>query len=174
MRDAPDPVAARRSVGEWLSDAFGVEDPWVRPRPAVERRDVVLAGVVGLVGVVSLELARSLGVFEDVGGPVWLQVLAVLSGAALLVGRRRWPLTVALLAAAHMVVVGVAMPMVMGQFTLQVAYFIAFLSGVAWARDRRAMVAEVRGATLVALPVVVVYLILQRHFIRGMVEGAVK
>ncbi|AYY14115.1 carbohydrate ABC transporter permease [Actinobacteria bacterium YIM 96077] len=30
------------------------------------------------------------------------------------------------------------------------------------------------GATLVALPVVVLYLILQRHFIRGMVEGAVK
>jgi raffinose/stachyose/melibiose transport system permease protein len=30
------------------------------------------------------------------------------------------------------------------------------------------------GATLVALPVVAVYLILQRHFIRGMIEGAVK
>jgi raffinose/stachyose/melibiose transport system permease protein len=30
------------------------------------------------------------------------------------------------------------------------------------------------GATLVALPVVVVYLFLQRHFIRGMVEGAAK
>jgi raffinose/stachyose/melibiose transport system permease protein len=30
------------------------------------------------------------------------------------------------------------------------------------------------GATLVALPVVFVYLILQRHFIRGMVEGSVK
>jgi raffinose/stachyose/melibiose transport system permease protein len=30
------------------------------------------------------------------------------------------------------------------------------------------------GATLVAVPVVVVYLVLQRHFIRGMVEGAVK
>jgi raffinose/stachyose/melibiose transport system permease protein len=30
------------------------------------------------------------------------------------------------------------------------------------------------GATLVALPVVVVYLFLQRHFIKGMVEGAVK
>ena len=29
-------------------------------------------------------------------------------------------------------------------------------------------------AVLVALPVVVVYLFLQRHFIRGMVEGAVK
>jgi raffinose/stachyose/melibiose transport system permease protein len=30
------------------------------------------------------------------------------------------------------------------------------------------------GATLVALPVVIVYLFLPRHFIRGMVEGAVK
>lgn len=150
MRDAPDPAPARRSVGDRLSDAFGVEDPWVRPRPGVERRDVVLAAAVGLVGVVSLELARSLGAFEDVGGPVWLQVLAVLSGAALLVGRRRWPLTVALLAAAHMVVVGVAMPMVMGQLTLQVAYFIAFLSGVAWARDRRAMVA-VMGVIVVVM-----------------------
>ncbi|MGA8047321.1 MAG: histidine kinase [Dermatophilaceae bacterium] len=150
MRDAPDPAPARRSFGEWLSDAFGVDDPWVRPRPPIERRDVVLAGVVAVVGVVSLELARSLGMFEDVTGPVWLQTLAVLSGAALLVGRRRWPLTVGLLAAVHMVVVGVAMPMVMGQFTLQVAYFVAFLSAVAWARDRRAMVA-VMGVIVVVM-----------------------
>ena len=127
-------------MGARLSDAFGVEDAWVRPRPPIERRDIVLAGVVAVVGVVSLELARSLGLFEDVDAPVALQSLAVVSGAALLVGRRRWPLTVALLAAAHMVVVGIAMPMVMGQFTLQIAYFVAFLSGVAWARDRRAMV----------------------------------
>jgi raffinose/stachyose/melibiose transport system permease protein len=30
------------------------------------------------------------------------------------------------------------------------------------------------GAVIVALPVVILYLFLQRHFIRGMVEGAVK
>jgi raffinose/stachyose/melibiose transport system permease protein len=30
------------------------------------------------------------------------------------------------------------------------------------------------GATIVAVPVVVVYLFLQRHFIAGMLEGAVK
>jgi raffinose/stachyose/melibiose transport system permease protein len=30
------------------------------------------------------------------------------------------------------------------------------------------------GATIVALPVVIVYLFLQRHFIAGMLEGAVK
>jgi signal transduction histidine kinase len=38
-----------------------------------------------------------------------------------------------------MVVVGVTMPMVMGQFTLQFVYFLAIFSGVAWARDRRSM-----------------------------------
>lgn len=150
MRDAPEPAPARRSSGEWLSDAFGVDDPWVRPRPPIERRDVVLAGVVAVVGVVSLELARSLGMLEDLTAPVWVQTLALVSGAALLVGRRRWPLTVGLLAAVHMVVVGVAMPMVMGQFTLQVAYFVAFLSAVAWARDRRAMVA-VMGVIVVVM-----------------------
>lgn len=141
MPDAPAPRAARRPLGEWLGDAFGVEDPWVRPRPRLGRTDIVLAAVVAVVGVVSLELARSLGVFEDLAAPAWVQSLAVLSGAALLVGRRRWPLTVGLVAAGHMVVVGVAMPVVMAQLTLQVAYFVAFLSAVAWARDRRAMVA---------------------------------
>jgi raffinose/stachyose/melibiose transport system permease protein len=30
------------------------------------------------------------------------------------------------------------------------------------------------GAVIVAVPVVVVYLVLQRHFIRGMVDGAIK
>jgi raffinose/stachyose/melibiose transport system permease protein len=30
------------------------------------------------------------------------------------------------------------------------------------------------GAVIVAVPVVVVYLFLQRHFIRGMVDGAIK
>jgi signal transduction histidine kinase len=149
MRPAPVPPV-RRPLGEWLSDAFGVEDAWVRPRPAIERRDIVLAGVVAVVGVVSLELTRSLGAFADLRAPVWLQLLAVLSGATLLVGRRRWPLTVALVAAGHMVVVGVAMPMVMTQFTLQVAYFVAFLSAVAWARDRRAMVA-VMGVIIVVM-----------------------
>lgn len=140
MRDAPTLAPARRSAGERLNAAFGVDDPWVRPQPAIERRDVVLAAVVAVVGVVSLELSRSLGLFEDLHVPIWVQTLAVVSGAALLVGRRRWPLTVGLVAAAHMVGVGVAMPMVMSQFTLQIAYFVAFLSAVAWARDRRAMV----------------------------------
>ena len=79
-----------------------------------------------------------------------MQSLAVLTGAALLVGRRRWPLAVAALAAAHMLVVGLTMPAVMGQFTLQLVYFVAILSGVSWARDRRLMMGVI-GAIVLAM-----------------------
>lgn len=138
MSAAPD-AAARPGLGERVGAAFGVDDPWERPRPSIARRDIVTAAVVAGIGLVSLELVRSFGTFDELWAPVWVQWLATLSGALLLVWRRRWPLTVALLAAAHMLVVGIAMPMVMGQFSLQAAYFVAFLSAVAWARDRRAM-----------------------------------
>jgi signal transduction histidine kinase len=123
-----------------LLDAFGVDDPWERPRPEVGPQDVVLAAAVAALGLLSLELVRSSGGIEHTSALVWAQWLVVLSGAALLMGRRRWPLTVAALAAAHMFVSGVTMPEVMGQLPSQIVYFVAILSGVAWARDRRAMV----------------------------------
>ena len=135
------------TLSERVLDAFGVDDPWERPRPAVGRQDVVWAGAIALLGVVSLELVRSGGDLEHTTAPVWSQWLVVLSGAGLLVGRRRWPLVVAILAAAHMFVSGVAMPEVMGQLPSQIVYFVAILSGVSWARDRRAMMIVV-GAIL--------------------------
>lgn len=123
-------------VLEW----FGVDDTWERPRPAIGRQDVVLAASVGAIGLLALELVRSSGGFEHTDAPIWAQWLAVSSGAVLLLGRRRWPLTVAGVAALHMFVAGVTMPQVMSQMSLQSVYFVALLSGVAWARDRRAMV----------------------------------
>ncbi|HMM94239.1 histidine kinase [Phycicoccus sp.] len=140
---------------------FGVGDPWERPRPRVGRADVVWALVIGIFGLVSLELVRSVGVLKDLDSPWWLEWLAVLTGAALLVGRRRWPVTVAALGAAHMVLVGVTMPVVMGQFTLQVVYFVALMSGVAWARDRRWML------VVVALIVVVMFTWIALQFAVG-------
>lgn len=130
-------------LSQRLLEWFGVEDAWERPRPPVGRPDAVLALTVESVSLLALELVRSSGGFEHTDVPVWAQWLAVSSGAALLLGRRRWPLTVALLAAAHMFVAGVTMPEVMGQLSLQIVYFVALLSGVAWARDRRAMVVVV-------------------------------
>jgi signal transduction histidine kinase len=130
----PMPSPSQR-VLEW----FGVDDTWERPRPVVGRQDVVLAASVETVSLVALELVRSSGGLEHTDVAVWVQWATVSTGAALLLGRRRWPLAVALLAAVHMFVAGVTMPEVMGQVSLQIIYFVALLSGVAWARDRRAM-----------------------------------
>jgi signal transduction histidine kinase len=123
-----------------LLEWFGVDDAFERPRPPIGRSDVVLAAGVEAVSLLALELVRSSGGFENTDVPVWTEWFAVSSGAVLLLGRRRWPLTVALLASLHMFVAGVTMPQVMGQMSLQIIYFVAILSGVAWARDRRAMV----------------------------------
>ena len=138
------------SVPARVGAFFGADDPWERPRPAIGRQDVLLAAMVAVVGLVSLELVRGIGVLDHVTYPWAVQSLAVLTGAALLVGRRRWPLTVAALAAAHMLVVGLTMPTVMGQFTLQLVYFVAILSGVSWARDRRLMLGVI-GAIVFAM-----------------------
>ncbi len=131
-----------------LLEWFGVDDTWERPRPAIGRQDVVLAASVGAVSLLALELVRSSGGLENTDVPVWTEWLAVSSGAVLLLGRRRWPLAVALLAALHMFVAGVTMPEVMGQLSLQIVYFVALLSGVAWARDRRAMAIVVSSIVL--------------------------
>ncbi len=131
-----------------LLDWFGVDDAWERPRPPVGRQDVVLAAGVEAVSLFALELVRSAGGFQHTDAPVWSQWLAVSSGAALLLGRRRWPLAVAVLAAAHMFVAGVTMPEVMGQVSLQIVYFVALMSGVAYSRDRRAMVVVVGAIVL--------------------------
>lgn len=132
-----------RSLAGRIGEFFGVDDSWLRPRPGIDRRDLQLAGIVAVLGIVGLELARSFGAFADDPDSAWLQWLAVVTGAGLLVGRRRWPLAVAGLGAVHMFVVGVTMPLVMMQLTLQLVYFFAILSGVAWARDRRLMVVVV-------------------------------
>ncbi len=119
---------------------LGIDDAWARERPALARRDVWLTVWVEVFGLLSLELVRSVGYLEETTAPIWTQWLAVATGAALLLGRRRWPLAVGGLAALHMFVVGVTMPAVMGQVTLQFVYFLAIFSAVAWARDRRLMV----------------------------------
>lgn len=134
---APSPWWER--TGQW----FGVDDTWQRPRPEIGRSDVVLVVALAALGLSSLELVRSLGVLDDVTQPRWVQWAAVVSGAALLLPRRRYPLLIAVVAAAHMVAVGIAMPVVMGQFSLQVGYFVALLSAVSWGRDRRAMLVVV-------------------------------
>jgi signal transduction histidine kinase len=139
----PTPASVRERVAEF----FAFDDPWQR-RGEVSRGDWVVGGVTFALGLLLLELSRSIGALDSVRAPLPVQWLALATGCLLLVGRRRWPLTVALLAATHMFVTGMSMPPVMGQLSLQIVYFVAVLSGVAWARNRRDM-ALVVGAVLV-------------------------
>ncbi len=141
-------VVAQTSLLERARSTLGLDAEWERPRPEISWRDGHLALVVGFVGVLALELMRSVGALESVSAPAWVQAVAVASGALLLVGRRRWPLWVAVGSAIHLFIVGATMPPVSGQIALQLVYFVALWSAVAWAPDRRATALVVGGIVL--------------------------
>lgn len=133
------PYAVSSRVSPWarLRGWFALDDDWVRPAPPIGFQDVAVAAGMELMGLFFLELTRSFGALDHVAQPRWAQWLAVSTGAMLLIGRRRFPLGVGVLAGLHMFVLGSIMPMVMGQLALQVVYFVAFLSMVSWGRERR-------------------------------------
>ena len=96
----------------------------------------MLAAAVAVLGLVSLELVRSVGVLDHVAYPWAVQSLAVVTGCG--PARRAPPLAAGggrRSPPRHMLVVGLTMPAVMGQFTLQLVYFVAIL--VAASRGRR-------------------------------------
>ncbi len=130
---------------------FGVDTEWERRAadPARTRRtDTWLALAFLVTGSVGVELLRSidaLGSFQD--SWVWPHV-AVLAGTVPLVWRRRWPLAVAAGLSLHFFAVGLVMPGVASSVPMQVVYFVAIFTGVAWATDRRAMIGVVIGIVL--------------------------
>ncbi|MBF6842118.1 histidine kinase, partial [Acinetobacter baumannii] len=93
------------------------------------------------------------GLEDELLGVGW-QYAALVSGAALVAFRRMAPLTVMLLAAAHFIVAGQLMPMVMSSLPMQLLAFFLFFSGIAWGRDRRAALL----ATLAVLLVMALWL----------------
>lgn len=124
-----------------LNRLFDAEDTWTRPLPEnYLRADAVLALVMLACSTVGVEILRSMGVLGGESAPIWAQYLAMTSAAALLAIRRRFPLLTGIGATGHLLVVGSIMPLVMGQVSQQVLYFVAVYSAVAWARDRRALV----------------------------------
>ncbi len=134
-----------------LLDWFGVDADWERvpadPRAAA-RHDVAVGLLLTLTALVSTELARSIGYFEGSGSPAWLLYLLAAAGALPLVWRRRYPLAVLAVVYTHFLVVGSLEPMVTATAALQVVYFVALFTAVAWSRDRRAMLLVVGAAVL--------------------------
>lgn len=124
-----------------LNRIFDAEDPWVRPLPpGYLRADVTLAVVMFACSALGIEILRSMGVLESETAPLWAQYLSMATAAAVLAIRRRLPLTTGIAATLHLLILGSIMPLVMGQISQQVLYFVAVYSAVAWARDRRALV----------------------------------
>jgi signal transduction histidine kinase len=143
--------SAHRSLSTTVGDFFAVDDDWERPAPPIGRRDWLVGILLSAVGVLFLEMARSVTEISAGGHALWMQWGAIVSGAMLMVWRRQHPILVGCLAAAHMFLVGVTMPMVMGQLALQTVYFVAIYAAVAYARHRRSALLVVAGITVFML-----------------------
>ena len=129
-----------------LNRLFDAEDPWIRPLPAgYLRADITLALVMFACSALGIDVLRSMGVLDAETAPIWGQYLSMATAAAVLAIRRRFPLTTGIAATLHLLILGSVMPLVMGQLSHQVLYFVAVYSSVAWARDRRALVGVAAG-----------------------------
>lgn len=126
-----------------IAHLLGADEGWQRPGPtaAQRRTDVLIACAFFALAAISVEFMRSLGMLEGKGSPLHIlgQHVVALSAAVLLVWRRSHPLLIAILANAHLYVIGTVQPTVGSSLVMQVLYFFAVYSGVAWARDRRAL-----------------------------------
>ena len=138
-------VSAR--VAAWA----GVDTDWERfPHDAAHARrvDTWVALAFLVTASLGVELLRSidaLGAQEH--SWLWPHV-AVALGTVPLVWRRRWPLAVAAWLSLHLFAFGILMPSIAVSMPMQVVYFFAIFTGVAWARDRRAMLGVVVGVVL--------------------------
>ena len=119
---------------------MGVEEDWRRPPPTRAQRleDVWIAVGFLALGVLGLEILLSMGGLDQDDDRL-AQYAAVTSAAALLVFRRSHPLLVAGGACAHLLVLGSLVPLAVASLPMQVLYFFAIYSGIAWARERRAV-----------------------------------
>ncbi len=143
---------AQVSRAERFARWFGAGDDWERvPEPGRARFDARVAILFALCAMATLELYRSLGLAAPLDRPVWQQHALLLAGIVPLFWRRRFPLTVAVLGQLHFFTVGVTMPQVAYLLVVQLLCFFGLYSGVAWARDRRAL--------LVVLGAVLIYMI---------------
>ncbi len=139
-----------RGVLERAEAWFGVDVPWERvpADPARTRRvDTWVALGFLAAGSLGVELLRSIDALGT-NHPDALAHLLVATGTVPLIWRRQWPLAITALLALHMFVTGLTMPVVMSSVPMQACYFFALFTGVAWARDRRAMIGVVAGVVL--------------------------
>jgi signal transduction histidine kinase len=139
-----------RAVGRLL-DWFGVDCDWERVPAGRDayRKDLLLGAVFAVLAAVSIELGRSMGIFEDMEEPLWLVFLLGVASTAPLAWRRRYPLVSLVLVYGSFLGIGLTIPPITVLMPMQIMYFVALFTAVAWARDRRAMLVVVSVCVLV-------------------------
>ena len=131
---------------------FALDDDWVRVSAPRERRnDAVLALGLLLLSAFGMELARSADVIRGTHA-VWAEYVALAAMAAPIAVRRQRPLLVAVATSLAFFVTGIMMPDIAAQFSVQVLYFFALFSAMAWARERRQALVVIGGVSTVAMP----------------------
>ncbi len=128
----PAPAAVVRNLREY----FALDDEWERPGGRIGTGDITLVVVIATLSLFVLELMRSIGSLDQVPLPVWAQWLMTVGPVLPLVARRRWPLTVAVVVSATFFAISRFNELMVNLMSTQVVYFVAILSGVAWARSR--------------------------------------
>ncbi|GAA1876987.1 sensor histidine kinase [Lapillicoccus jejuensis] len=142
-RDAAGSLRGR--VAAW----FALDDLWERPvPPAALRRDLLFALATFALAVLGLELARGAGIVS--GHAVWAEYLGLVVMTAPVVTRRVAPVPSAVGASLAFFAVGLTLPDVAAQVAVQVVYFVALFSGMAWARNRRVVLVAM-GAVLLLM-----------------------
>lgn len=143
-------MSAARPGATWRSrsrDFFAIDDDFVRPAGAgAGRRDIVLTLVVLAASALGLELARSAAILGE--HAVWAEYLGTTAMAAPLLVRRRYPVFVAIGSSLAFFVVGLTMPDVAVQLSVQAIYFFSLFSSMAWARDRKVVLGTMGGVLL--------------------------
>lgn len=127
---------------------FALESSWVRrPAAVAQRRDATVALVLFVLSAIGLEMLRSGGGLRT-ETPMWEEYLGLAAMAAPIAFRRRWPLGVVVVSSLAFFVVGLRMPDVAMQLSVQALYFFALFSAMAWARDRRVALLVMAGVLL--------------------------
>ncbi|WP_460885906.1 sensor histidine kinase [Promicromonospora xylanilytica] len=150
QRDGEQPAVgpdAPRTAGRMarLLDWFGVDSDWERVPAGRDayRKDLLLGAGFAVFAAVSVELGRSMGLFEGAREPLWLIMLLGVASMLPLAWRRRYPLVSLVLVYGIWLALGLTISAITVLMPMQILYFVSLFTAVAWARDRRAMLVVV-------------------------------
>lgn len=143
-------------LGSKVRAFFGVDDDYERPTPArAWIFDTSLAIVFLAVAIPVLMANRSLPTLAELL-PLAPSLAAFITAGILMALRRTFPITVMILMTVHFIVLGVNLPMVGSLLTIQIQYFIAMYTGVAYGKRReRVMISTIAIITAMTIWLIV-------------------